>query len=100
MADFEKQNPHKAQPPPNNPPKLAKQPKASEKEVETNKETASDTNVLPIVPQDPSKDKEDTRMEIVLASLPISAKGDSQGANQRSSEAAAQQSKAPPLEKL
>ena len=39
-------------------------------------------------------------MEIVLASLPISAKGDSQGANQRSSEAAAQQSKAPPLEKL
>lgn len=53
VANFEKQNPHEAQPPPNNPPKLAEQPKDGEKEVETNKETASDTNVLPVVPQDP-----------------------------------------------
>ena len=39
-------------------------------------------------------------MEIVLASLPIPAKGDSKGADQGSSEAAAQQTKAPPLGKI
>ena len=54
----------------------------------------------PAVPQDPSKDKEDTIMEIVLASLPILAKGDSKGIDQGSSEAAAQQTKAPPLRKI
>ena len=39
-------------------------------------------------------------MEIVLASLPISAKGDSKGADQGSSEDATQQTKAPPLGKI
>ena len=88
VADSEKQNPHEVPPPPSSPPKLAKQPKASEKEVEMNKEVAFDTNMPPVVPQDPSKDKEDTKMEIVLASLPIPTKGDSQGVDQWSSEVA------------
>ena len=68
---------------------MAKQPKASEKEFETNKEVALDTNVPLAVPQNPSKDKEDTKMEIVLTSLPIPAKDDSKGADQGSSEAIA-----------
>ena len=65
-----------------------------------NKEAALDTNVPSAIPQDPYKDKEDTRMEIVLASLPILAKGDFQGENQGSSKATAQQTKAPPLGKI
>ena len=88
MTDSEKENPHEVPPPPSSPPKLAEQPKASEKEVEMNKEVAFDTNMPPVVPQDPSKDKEDTKMEIVLANLPIPTKGDSQGADQWSSEVA------------
>ena len=47
-------------------------------------------------PQEPSKDKEDTRMENFLASLPILAKGDSRGAYQVSSKTVAQHTKAPP----
>ena len=39
-------------------------------------------------------------MEIVLASLPISAKGDSKGADQGSLEAAAQQTKVFPPGKI
>ena len=39
-------------------------------------------------------------MEIVLATLPIPAKGDLKGTDQRSSEATTQQSKAPPQGKI
>ena len=56
------------------------------------KEVAINATVPRVTPQDPlpppPKDKKDTIMEIVLASLPISAKGDSKGANQGSSEVA------------
>ena len=45
-------------------------------------------------------EKEAPRMEIVLASLPLPAKGDPKGTDQGSSKAAAQQSKAPPQGKI
>ena len=64
------------------------------------KEVTLDATVPPTTPQDPSKDKEDTIMEIVLASLPIPAKGDSKGPNQGSLEVAAQHTKAPPPGKI
>ena len=63
------------------------------------KEVTLDATVPPTTPQDPSKDKEDTIMEIFLASLPILAKGDSKGAYQVSSKTVAQHTKAPPLRK-
>ena len=53
----------------------------------------------PLPPPPPQQDKDDARMEIVLASLPIPVKGDSKGAPQGSSEAASQQTKVPPPEK-
>ena len=90
MAGFEKQKPDEVSLPLNSPPKPVEQPKAGKKETETNKEAALETNVSSVVPQDPSADKEDTRMEIVLASLPILAKGDFKGVDQGSSKAAAQ----------
>ena len=70
------------------------------------KEVALNATVPPATPQDrpptppPPKDKKDTIMEIVLASLPISAKGDSKGADQGSLEAAAQQTKVFPPGKI
>ena len=67
---------------------MAEQLGADGKGAETTKEDTLDATAPLVAAQDPSKDKEDTRMEIVLASLPISAKGDSKGANQGSSEVA------------
>ena len=68
----------------------------NEKGAEVTKEVAPDATMPLVVHQDPSKDKETTRMEIVLASLPIPAKGDSKGVDQGSLEAVVQQSKVPP----
>jgi len=70
---------------------MAEQLGVDEKGVEVTKEVALDATVPLAAPWDPSKDKKDTRMEIVLASLPIPAKGESKGAYQGSSEAATQQ---------
>ena len=94
VADPEQHSPGKVPPPPSNPPKMTEQPKANEKGAEMTKEVTLDATVPLAAPQDPSKDKEDTIMEIVLASLLIPAKGDSKGADQ--GKAAAQQTKAPP----
>ena len=54
----------------------------------------------PAVSEDPTKDSEAPRMEIVLATLSIPAKGDPKGTDQRSSEVAAQQPEAPPHGKI
>ena len=64
------------------------------------KEVAPDATKPPTTLQDPTKDKKASRMEIVLASLPIPAKCDPKGADQGSLEAAVQQSKAPPQGKI
>ena len=72
----------------------------NEKEPEVTKEVAPDATKPPAAPQDSSKDKEASRMEIILASLLIPAKSDFKGANQGSSEVAVQQSKVPPQGKI
>ena len=100
MADLEQHSPGKVPPPLGNLLEMVKQPKADEKGAEMTKEVTLDATMPPAAPQDPSKDEEDTIMEIALASLPIPAKGDSKGANQGSSEATAQQTKAPPPGKI
>ena len=89
VVDPGKGSPNKVPPPPSSPPKMAKQTRVDENGAEVTKEAAHDATVPLAAPQDPSKDKEDTRMEIVLASLPILAKGESKGADQGSSEVAA-----------
>ena len=68
--------------PPGNPPEMDEQPKPDEKGAEMTKDVTLDNTVPSAAPQEHSKDKEDTRMEIFLASLPILAKGDSKGAYQ------------------
>ena len=77
---------------------MAKQPRVNEKETEVTKEVAPSANMPPAAPQDPTKDKEASKMEIVLASLPIPAKG--KEVDQGSLEAIVQQSKAPPQGKI
>ena len=49
----------------------------NEKRVEVKKEVALDVTKPPVDNRDSSKEKEGSKMEIVLASLPIPAKGDS-----------------------
>ena len=105
MANNEKGSPSKIPPPPTNPPINAKQPEAGEKIAKVTQEVTLGANVPLVVSQEPppppppQQDKDDARMEIVLASLPIPVKGDSKGAPQGSSEAASQQTKVPPPEK-
>ncbi|KAL0001033.1 hypothetical protein SO802_014814 [Lithocarpus litseifolius] len=82
------------------PQRVVEQPGSSEKESETNKEVVPDTTLPSAAPQDPIKDKEAPRMEIVLTSLPLPSKGDPKGSDQGSTEAAAQHSKAPPHGKI
>ena len=72
----------------------------TEKEVEMTKGVAPNATKPPATPQDPINDNEALRMEIVLATLPLSAKGDPKGKDQGSSKAAVSQSKAPPKEKI
>ena len=66
---------------------MAKQPRVNGKEVEVTKGVAPNATKHGIALQDPTKDNEAPRMEIVLATLPLPAKGDPKGANQGSSEA-------------
>ena len=100
MADPEQHSLGKVPPLLGNLLEMVKQPKVDEKGAEMTKEVTLDATMPPVAHQDPSKDEEDTIMEIALASLPIPAKGDSKGANQGSSEATAQQTKAPPPGKI
>ena len=65
-----------------------------EKDAEVTKGVAPYATKPPATSQDFTKDKEAPRIKIVLASLPISIKGDPNGTNQGSSEAAISQSKA------
>ena len=70
------------------------------KEAEMTKGVGLDATKPTAAPQDPTKDKEASRMQIVLATLPLPAKGDPKSTNQGSSEATVSQSKAPPKEKI
>ena len=72
------------------------------KEVDTIKGVAPDDTKPLTVPQDPLKEKEvPPKMEIILATLPMPAKGDLKGKDQGSSEAAlSQSSKASPKDKI
>ena len=88
MADPEKSSPKKVPPSFGNPPKVAEQLGVNEKETEVIKGMAPDAIKPSIAPQDPTKDKKAPRMKIVLASLPVPAKGDPKGIDQGSSEAA------------
>ena len=71
----------------------------TEKEAEMTKGVAPNATKPLATPQDPINDNEALRMEIVLATLSLSAKGDPKGKDQGSSEAAVSQSKAPLKEK-
>ena len=64
------------------------------------KVVASDAIKPSAVPQDLAKDREASRMEFVLATLPIPSKGDPKGTGQGSSEATVPQSQAPPYRKI
>ena len=72
----------------------------NEKEAEVTKGVPPDATKPLAIPHDPTKDNEASKMEIVLATLSIPAKGDLKGTDQGSSEATAQQSKAPPQGKI
>ena len=70
------------------------------KEAEMTKGVASDATKPPVAPQDPIKDNEALKIEIVLATLPLPAKGDFKGIDQGSLEVVVSQSKASPKEKI
>ena len=72
----------------------------NEKRVEVKKEVALDVTKPPVDNRDSSKEKEGSKMEIVLASLLIHAKGDSKWPNQESLEAIVHQPKAFPQGKI
>ena len=101
MADPKKSGSEKALPSSSSsPPKVAEQPGVNEKEAEVTKGVLLDATKPPAIPQGPIKDNEASRMEIVLATLPIPTKGDPKGTGQGSSKAAAQQSKVLPPGKI
>ena len=100
VADPEKSNPSKVLPSSGSPPKVVEQLGVNEKVTEETKVVASDATKPLAVPQDPAKDKEAPRMELVLATLPIPSKGDPKGTGQGSSEAIVPQSQAPPHRKI
>ena len=64
--------------------------RVNEKETKETKGVAPDATKPPTTPQDLTKDKEAPKIEIVLASLPLPAKGNPKGTDQGSSEAALQ----------
>ena len=77
----------------NNPSKVAQQQGVAEKEANANKGVAPDATKPPTTPQDQPKEKKvPTSMEIVLATLPLPAKGDLKSKDSRSSEAVLPQS--------
>ena len=100
VAHPEKNISEKAFPSSGNPPKVSKQPGANGKKAEVTKGVPVDANEPSAAPEDPTKDDESPRMELVLAMLLIPAKGDTKGTDQGSSEIAAQQPKAPPHGKI
>ena len=79
VANPEKSGSEKAFPSSSNPPKVVKQPGVNEKEAEVTKGVPPDATKPSVAPQDSIKDNEASKMEIVLATLPISAKGDLKG---------------------
>ena len=100
VADLEKSSPSKVPSSSSSPQKVAEQPGVNGKEAEVTKGVAPDATKPPAAPQDPTKDKEAPRIEIVLATLPLPTKGDSNGTGQGSSEAAVPQSQALPHGKI
>ena len=98
MADPKKNSSNKVPPPSSSLPKVAEQPGVNGKEAEVTKGVApGDTKPL-ADPHDPIKDND--RMEIVLATLPLPAKGDPKGTGQGSSKAAVPQSQGLPQGKI
>ena len=77
VADMGKARPTKVLPVPNNPSKVAEQPGVVEKETNTTKGVAPDARKPLTASQDLLKEKEvPTKMEIILATLPMPTKGD------------------------
>ena len=81
VANPEKNGSEKALPSFGSPPKVAKQLGVNEKEAEVTKGVPADVIKPPAVPEDPTKDNETSKMEIVLVTLPILAKGNLKGTN-------------------
>ena len=89
VVELEKDSPDKALLFSGSPSKVAEQLGVAEKEADTTKGVASDATKPSAIPQDPFKEKEvPPRMEIVLATLQVLAKGDLKGKDQGSSEVA------------
>ena len=72
---------------------MVEQPRVVEKETNTTKGVAPNATKPPVAPQDLPKEKEvPTKMEIVLATLPMPAKGDLTSKGLEASEATLTQS--------
>ena len=89
MANLEKNKSEKALPSSGSPPKVVEQPSVNEKEAEATKGVPTNVIKPPAVPKDPTKDNEASKIEIVLATLPIPAKGNPKGTDQGSSKVVA-----------
>ena len=100
VANPEKRSPSKVLPSSRSPPKVAEQPGTNEKVTEETKVVAFDATKPLTFPQDPAKEKEAPRMELVLATLPIPSKGDPTSIGQGRLEATIPQSQAPPHGKI
>ena len=79
VADPEKNNHDKVFPSSDSLSKVAEQSGVTRKEAEITKGVTPKVTKPPTAPQDPIKDNEASRMEIVLATLPLPAKGDPKG---------------------
>ena len=79
VVDLEKNSPNKVPPSSGSHLKVAKQPGVTRKEVEMTKGVGPDATKPPVAPQDPIKDNEASKMEIILATLPLPAKGSPKG---------------------
>ena len=86
-TDPKKSIPSKVLPSSSSPPKVVEQLGANKKVIEETKVVASNATKPLAVPQDPAKDIEAPRMEIVLTTLLIPFNGDPKGTGQGSSEA-------------
>ena len=100
VADPKNNSPNKVPPSSNSPLKVVEQLRVNGKETEVTKGVVLDATKSSAAPQDPTKEKEAPRIEIVLATLPLLAKGDPKGTDQGSSKAAVPQSKALPHGKI
>ena len=89
MANLEKNKSEKALPSSGSPPKVVEQPSVNEKEAEATKGVPTNVIKPPAVPKYPTKDNEASKIEIVLATLPIPAKGNPKGTDQGSSKVVA-----------